>query len=234
MARGKMTLAQLVDILCILWKKLFNREVELDSVSCETAQFIIKGDSEAFANQFVKFLANGGRVIILGGLKVATAPFDPVKFIGAGWAFWKGLKDGNGLEGEEERDKASISLTEVDFDRADFLTCLEKDESLITGEEKFIRLKKLGRTLFGANVFAGLLQDYQAQKENSVLERLCRDKGITYIDFFGDVLRDPGGDRCVLYLCRSGGGRWGWDYRWLGSGWDGRGFSAVSQQVSSN
>lgn len=232
MSAGKMTLGQLVDILGMLWKTLFSKEVEWGSVPCETAQSIIKGDAKSFANQFVRFLANGGRVI-LGGLKVVTVPFDPVKFIGGGWAFWKGLKDGNGLEGEEERDKSSVALMEVDFDRAELLTCLEKGESSITGEEKLTRLKKLGRTIFGATVFAGLWQNYQSceNKAESVLEKLYEQKGITYIDFFGDVLRNLYGYRFVLYLCRRVCGQWGWYYSRLDNDWLERGFSAVSQQV---
>lgn len=233
MSASKMTFGQLVDILCILTKALVGREVEWDSVSCETAQSIVKGDPKSFATQFVRFLANGGRVI-LGGLKVATASFNLAKFVGENWAFWKGPKDGNGLEGEEKRDKASVVITEVDFDKVDFLTCLEKGESSITGEEKLIRLQRLHRTLFGANVFAGLWQDYQScqNKAESVLEKLYQQKGITYIDFFGDILRYPGGHRYVLYLYRHDGGQWSWRYYWLDSAWHERGLSAVSQQVS--
>jgi len=195
---------------------------------------VISLPPEEFGRRFTAFLKAGAR-FILGGLKIATAPFDPAKFVGENWTFWKGPKDGNGLEGEEKRDKASAALTEVDFDKADLLACLEKGESSITGEKKLIRLKKSGRILFGVNVFAGLWQDYQScqNKAESVLEKLYQQKGITYIDFFGDLLRDPRGGRYVLYLFRRADGRWRWGCRWLGDDWDVQDVSAVSQQVSS-
>ncbi len=234
MAREKMTVGQLADILCILWKMFFSGEVAYDDVPCETAQNIVKGDHNWFASQFVKFLVNGCQ-FIFGGLKVVCAPFDPVKFINNNWSFWKGSKDGNGLDGEEERDKASFALTEVDFVKADLLTCLEKGESSITGEEKLIRLRKLGRPLYGTTQFMGLWQDYQSCQDtaDSKLEKLYQQKGVTYIDFFGDILRSPGGSRRVLYLYRGGDGLWSWRHGWLGLRWSGHNFSAVAQQVSS-
>jgi len=58
-----------------------------------------------------------------------------------------------------------------------------------------------------------LWQDYQQNKAESVLEKLYQQKGITYIDFFGDILRGPDGDRYVLYLCRHDDGSWHGDYR---------------------
>ena len=66
MAQEKMTWAQLVDILAILWKVLFSKDIKWDDVPCKTAQEILKGDHQLFAVQFLKFLAVGGRVV--GGL----------------------------------------------------------------------------------------------------------------------------------------------------------------------
>lgn len=232
MAKEKMTVAQLVDIMGILWKMLMGGEISWDSVSCETAQHILKDDPRGFTTRFVQFIANGGR-LIFGGLKVACVPLDLQKFIGNGWAFWKGPKDGKGLDGEEERDKASLLLSEVDLGETDFLTCLEKGESSITGEEKLICLRKLNRPIYGTTQFMGLWRDYQQKKAESVLEKLYQQKGITYIDFFGDVLRDPGGDRDVLFLYRCDDGSWLWHYFWLDIAWRVRDFTAVSQQVSS-
>ncbi|MEK7080279.1 MAG: hypothetical protein AAB925_00400 [Patescibacteria group bacterium] len=232
MAREKMTSDQLVDILCILWKMFFSGEVAYDDVSCETAQGIVKSDHNWFARQFAKFLANGAR-FIFGDLKVTTAPFDPQKFFNKDWMFWKGPKDGDGLNGEEERDRASMALTEVDFEKTDFLTCLKEGETSITGEEKLVRLRKLNRTLYGANVFIGLWQDYQQNKDQGLLEKLYQQKGVMYVDFFGDILRGPRGDRCVLCLYRGGDGSWDWRCSWLNDVWNGHGFTAVAQQVSS-
>jgi len=236
MAREKMTVRQMVDILCILWKMFLGGEVAYDDVSCETAQNIVKGDHNWFARQFVRFLANGCR-FIFGSLTVACAPFDPAKFpsFGEGWSFWKGPKDGNGLEGEEERDKVSLALAEVDFEKTDFLICLEEGESSITGEEKLLRLRKLGRPIYGANQFLGLWQDYQScqNKADSKLEKLYQQKGVTYVDFFGDILRFPDGRRYVLFLYRDDDGSWHWGCSWLDYDWRVCRFSAVAQQVSS-
>lgn len=190
---------------------------------------------EEFGRRMTAFFKNNMR-FILGGLKIATAPFDPAKFIGANGVFWKGPKDGNGLEGKEERDKVSLALTEVDFAKAYFLTGLEKGEGSITGEEKLVRLRKSGRILYGTTVAMGLWQNYQScqNKAESVLEKLYQQRGIIYIDFPGDVLRGSHGRRCVLVFCRGDDGQWGWGCHWLGVDWAGLDFSAVSQQVFSN
>jgi len=233
MAKEKMTWEQLLDILVILFKMFLGGKVQYESVPCQVAQDIVKGDPEWFAGQFVKFLANGAR-FIFGGLKVTCASLNPAEFIGAGWMFWKGPKDGKGLEGEEERDKVSLALTEVDFDKADFLPCLNEGEGSITGEEKLVCLRKLNRPLYGAIQFMGLWQDYQQcqDKAQSKLEQLYSQKGVTYIDFFGDILRTPDGLRCVLCLCRDDDGSWDWRCYWLDGGWSEHSFSAVAQQVS--
>jgi len=170
--------------------------------------------------QLTVFLRNGGRVT-LGDLKIATAPFDPVKFIGENWSLIAG-----------EHDSRNDGITEVDFSKVDFVTCLAKGESAITGEEKLKRLKAGSQIRFGAGVFAGLWRNYQARKENSVLETLFRTKNITYIDFFGDVLLDPNGRRFVLYLYSGGDGRWVWRYDRLDFDRYVKFWSAVSSQVS--
>lgn len=136
--------------------------------------------------------------MVISDLKIATAPFDPSEFIGPKWSIIV-----------KEQDPRSAVLAEVDFAKAEFLTCLKKGESSIKGEKKLARLKKSGCVRFGATVFMGLWKDYQARGENSVLERLYREKGITYLDFFGDVLQFPGGRR-VLCLFRHVAGVWYW------------------------
>jgi hypothetical protein len=222
----KMTSGQMLEILTMLFKAFFKmllgEKVEFDAPR-KTAQNIIKGDPDLLFAQFVKFLAN------------ACVQFNPAEFIGKGWAFWKGPKDGKGLEGEEERDGAAMALIDVDFEKSDFLTCLEPGESSITGEEKLVRLRKLGRPLYGVNQFMELWQDYQQcqDKSQSKVEKLYQQKGITFIAFFGDILRSPSGNRSVLYLCRDNDGSWNWNYYWLDSDYVGRSFAPVPQQVSS-
>jgi len=154
-------------------------------------------------------------VSAVAGMVVATRPFDPVRFIGEGWGIIP-----------EERDLRSAELSEVDFFTAIFETCLKEKETSIKGEEKLTRLKVGKSVRFGVTVFMGLWFDYEQCKEDSILERLYKEKGITYLDFFGDVLLGPRGFRSVLCLCRSAGGVWGWSYRWLDYDWNANNHSA--------
>lgn len=170
--------------------------------------------------EFTRFLMNGGRMPV-GDLKIATLPFDLASFIGDGWQ-----------EIAKERDERSAKLTEVDLAHARFVSCLREGENLVKGEEKLRRLKESKGIRLGANVFMGLWNDYLANKEKSILERLHQAGLIgNYVDFFGTVFLGPNGNRNVLCLYRSGDGRWDWNVYWLGSGWNGRSLSAVSQQV---
>ncbi len=177
-----------------------------------------------------KYLQNGieGK-FFFGEPKVFLAkPFNPAEFISKDWAIWKGPIDGDGLSGEEEIDKRALALTEIELSSLSFETCLKEGEKLIKGEEKLRRLKeKPDLVRLGGNVFLGLWLDYQANKENSALKWLFRNRKITYLDFLGLVLRNPGGHRGVLYLYRLGDGEWCWHYRWLENDWHGDGFSAV-------
>ena len=166
-------------------------------------------------------------------LKIITSPFDPAKFINVNMTFWKGPKDGKGLEGKEERDEASLIFREVDFLKTDFLTCLKNNKEIITGETKLERLKKSGCILYGVTVAAGLWQNYEScpNKTKSVLEYLHQKIEIIYIDFMGDIFRNSYGERCVLYFYRDGNSQWHRHYYQLGDNWGKRHLSAVSQQV---
>jgi hypothetical protein len=108
-------------------------------------------------------------------------------------------------------------LTEVDFKKVDFVTCLAKGEKWITCGEKLRRLKTGKQIRYGATVFMGLWLDYQALKENSVLEKLYRRKKVKSIRFFGDQLIYQDGSRGLLYLhrCRDG---WFWRDYWFEHG----------------
>lgn len=150
--------------------------------------------------------------------EITPAPFDPVSFIGKGWTIIP-----------EEQDERSTKLPEVDFSKAEFIHCLEKEESSIAGEEFLSRLKKKNGIRLGSTVFMGLWQDYQANKENSVIERLYQEGRIkSYLYFFGTVLLSPGGYRNVLCLCRDGDfGGWGWRVDWLRGDWGVGGLAAL-------
>ena len=139
--------------------------------------------------------------------RVATQPFDLVQFIDKGWSLIA-----------EEHDSRNDALTEVDFAKVNFDTCFNGGEQCIKGEEKLTRMKANSNIRLGAATFMGLWRDYQAHKENSVLERLYREQKTTYLEFFGDVLLAPDGKRKVLCLYRGGGG-WGWGCYSLEGDW---------------
>ncbi|MEK7552193.1 MAG: hypothetical protein AAB534_02130 [Patescibacteria group bacterium] len=132
-------------------------------------------------------------------LIVTAVPFDVKDFLSEEWKLVF-----------EDHDSLKDGLKSVDFSKVKLVSCLKQGEIRITCEEKFERLKAGNKIRLGADVFLGLWRDWEALKENSVLETLFRTQNITYLDFFGDVLLDPSGSRCVLILRRDSSGQWGW------------------------
>ena len=177
-------------------------------------------DPVGAGQRFTAFINNGCRLIIGEPkiIRIADPRFNPTEFIGSGRTIWKGPADGDGLEGEEELDKRSLVLTEADLSAALFESCLKNGESSIKGEEKLKRLRASGNVQFGGNVFLALWHDYQSNKENSCLEWLWRNRKISWMSFFGLVLRFPLGNRYVLSLSRIAD-EWFWSYDWLGDAW---------------
>ena len=191
-----------------------------EGIPDEVAEWVIQHPVEA-GQQFALWLKNRCRLIV-GEPKILrfqpSVTFSPSGFLSEGWTIWKGPKDGNGLEGGEDCDRREDNLSEIDFSQALFETCLEEGETTITGEEKLMRMKASGHLRLGGRTFLSLWQDYQANKGNSILEWLYQNGQITYMDFFGLVLRSPLGDRYVLYLCRYDDSQWYWHQSWLGRG----------------
>jgi len=163
-------------------------------------------DGEQWRARFAEDLRKGIMAVKTDGthhLKLfidRTVPFNPVKFIGSGWSII-------------EEDKSSLALTEIDFGKVSFETCLKFGEKYITGEEKLLRHAKAGHILADAKIGQTLFEE-EGQK---TLEYLYKEKGITWFELQGTVLRHPDGDRYALYLCRDDDGRWGWGCGWLGS-----------------
>ena len=194
------------------WDKVNGDRLQTEVISLKT---------DELGQRFTAFLNNGCQLIIGEPRIIRINPdlrFNPTEFIGAGWTVWKGPADGDGLKGEEDLDKRSLALTEIDLATAIFESGLKKGESSINGEEKLKRLQASANTQFGGNVFLALWQDYQQNKENSCLEWLWRNRKISWMSFFGLVLRDPNGDRGVLCLYRVDD-EWYWSYAWLGNFW---------------
>ncbi|MDP3900455.1 MAG: hypothetical protein Q8Q23_05230 [bacterium] len=197
----------------------FTIDTPWDEILVDIQPFIELTPSQR-GQAFADFVRNGCRLDIGDVQSIITKPFNPAEFLGEGWTVWKGPADGDGLSGEEDIDPRSLALVKIEVSQFLFETCLQASAGSITGEEKLHRLKaKSDFVRFGANVFLGLWTDYQANKKNSVLERLYKERKVTYLDFPGTVLRNPDGIRRVPYLFRRGVGQWGWDCFWLGDGW---------------
>ena len=159
---------------------------------------------------------------------------NPAKLIGTGWTFWKGPASGNGKEGEDDCVKEKDI---VDFEQIVIETHLKEKETSILGEEKMKRARAGKNQQLGVKAFLALWNDYQVKKtegkpEDSVLEKLRKSGRIgTVIYFFGSTLRDPDGDRNVLYLCFDSG-EWVWDYGWLDDHWHADGPSVALASVN--
>lgn len=99
----------------------------------------------------------------------------------------------------------------------------EKQKSGYIGGEGL--LKELeGKNPLNVNVLWYLLEHQ---------ELIPKEWEVKYVYFFGTIFMDPRGGRGVLFLCRSGGGSWGWGCRCLGLDWDAKRVSLVSPQVLS-
>ncbi len=210
-----MTLEQLVALQTALFSG-----VDFSQLDFPLLQQMAITQPKIAGQHFTAFLKAGARMP-LGDMKIATSPFDPETFIGKGWKLLA-----------EEQDTMSAVVGELDLAKCDFAKCLIGNETRITGEVKLARLRDSKVVRYGAAVFMGLWVDYQAHKKESVLEKIYQSKGITYLDFFGDVLLDPDGGRYVLCLCRFDGGVWSWRYLWLDLDWRAYDQSLVSGQVS--
>jgi len=172
-----------------------------------------------------KYLAEvlrGVLIASIGDLKlIFNHPFDPVDSFGKGWSTWRGSLDGDGLSGDEDVDPRSLALTEVKLSDFLFENFIQEGEKFVSsGREKLRRTKERQDFIqFSGNVFLVLRNDYRVNKENSILEWLYRNFDVTFMDFMGQILRDPGGFPSVPCLCRRDPGEW-YDYcRWLNIPW---------------
>lgn len=198
----------------------FAVDVPWDKIEVDVQPFIGL-PPEQKGRMFAAFIANKFQLMVGAPKTIKTKPFDPAKFLGEGWTIWKGPIDGDGLSGEEDVCPKSLALVEVELSKFVFRTCLKEGESSIAGEEKIRRLNEMSDFIgFGPNVFLGLWGDYRTNRENSTLEWLHQNFGVTSMDFPGAVLRYPHGNRCVLYLDRRDVGEWHWYYNYLGDQWD--------------
>ncbi len=176
--------------------------------------------------QFTRWINNGGRLVSSSSpVAQLSDQFNPATFegLGEGWTIWKGLVDGKGLEGElevyEPADLKELNASDMLFEHFLIDNPDPKNrEDVIAGETKLDRVKGSKKILLGGRSFLALLNDYRGNKENSALEWLRKNRGVTWMDFPGLLLRYPDGYRCMLYLYFHGE-IWDWHCIWLGLDW---------------
>jgi hypothetical protein len=176
-------------------------DTKWEQVDKSNLQKFIELTPEQRGARFAAFLNNGGNLMI--GSQVIkidrTKLFNPADFIGAGWMI------------DEPQDEKSLALSELDQAKVRFETTFKADESSVGGEDKLKRLKKAGHVRLDAKIFQTLWEN-QSLIPESWKEKI--NGNTRYIFFDGTVLRDPSGNRCVLYLYWSEG-QWDWSGNWL-------------------
>ena len=195
-------------------------QVNWDELDAERLQReVIQLSAEDFRQRFTAFLQNGGRVNVGTTLPIPRSqPFNPAEFIGKGWTIWRGPADGNGLKGEEEQDKRSLALTEVDVNSITLDATLNAGETRITGEERLRWLAAKNAVRMDAGIFQTLWNN-----KNLIPERLKEKTAgnTTYIFVDGTTLRSPDGNRYSLYFYWYADYReWYWNYYWQGNNRD--------------
>lgn len=134
--------------------------------------------------------------------------FNPAEFIGQGWSIWRGPADGDGLEGNEERDQRAAALVKINLAEVQLVACLKRGERVTTGEKRLNRLKADGRVRLDENAFKAFWENREILPVR-FKERM--NGNIQFIFFDGVVLRSPLSSRFTLCLCFLGDGSWLWD-----------------------
>ncbi len=169
----------------------------------EPTQYVLENEGSELVDEFV----DATRRRVEARIR-ATEPhilkrlaFDPEKFIGKGWKI-----------DEQVSNRSGDNLDAGQITRKDYL---KKRESYINGEERLKRIKAAGEQdlQLDAEDFLALYQE----ESQLTLRWLYDTKGITWLSFWGTILRSPGGCRFVLSLFRWDDGSWGWYYFWVGS-----------------
>lgn len=141
-----------------------------------------------------------------------TVPFDTETFIGKGWSIWKGPIEGNGLQGEEEQDQRSLSMSEITLEQMLFKTGLKQDEISVSGEDKIKRHRALSHIMADAKI-GQILYEEEGQK---TLWAVSKRTKLTWFELPGTTIRSPEADRSDMCLYQDYE-EWRWCCRWLGS-----------------
>lgn len=201
-------------------KRISSRQVRslIASFTIDTPWEEIEADAQSFIEFppeqkgiiFATFIANNFQIKNAGEQKTIKAKlFNPVKFLGSGWSIWKGPADGDGLSGDEDVCPKASAIKEVELSKVIFKNCMNGDEERISVKEGIDRLNESDDfTGFGLGIFLGFWEDYQIHREFSVLERLHQDFGVWELYFPGTILRNPNGERIIIFLGRTEEGVW--------------------------
>ena len=196
---------------------LFTAKLRKSELLSEPTQYVLENEGGEIADAFIAEITRrvDARIQATTPHVLQRQEFDPVKFLGKNWSIDEqlGQRTGNNLDAGQ--------IIGKDY--------LKEGESYTTGEDRLKRIKAAPEDI---QLDANDLMVLWNEEGHATLKWLYDTKGITFLSFWGTVLRSPDGDRSVLYLSRLGGGSWDWDYHWLGSYW--RADDSASCLASSN
>jgi len=145
-------------------------------------------------------------------LNLEICSFEPVRFFGKGYSFWRGPLNRDGLKGAERVSWSSNALREINFEDVHLVLCSEQEH--VSRAE--LKLDKKRSIILGGTVFVALIKDYNSHKaeRNKILWRLYHQRGIRRIQFAGDVIRNPEGRPNTLFMQANCNGEWQWGCEW--------------------
>jgi len=123
----------------------------------------------------------------------------------------------------EREDNRSHKLKEIDFSRARFENLLRQDEPHINGSNMLRRLKLRSEIRADANIGWALV----TEREQRTLRWIHEHLDISWIEFPGTVLENPGHEEFFFALCRLDNGQWEWRQSWFGCVRDRKVFSLL-------
>lgn len=174
----------------------------------EPTQYVLENEGNELVDEFVDATRRRveSRIRATEPHILKRQPFDPAKFIGKGWTI-----------DEQVCRRTEDNLDAGEIVRKDYL---KSGEASINGEERLRRIKAApGDVQLNGEDFLALYEE----KGQLTLWWLYETKGITWLSFWGIILRHPVSRRFVLYLYRKDDGSWGWGCGWVDGGeWSAR------------
>jgi len=166
-----------------------------------------RDDLKRFRKAGPKLKGEVAKLLKYGFTNGAVIDCDADPFVPEGWK----------VEEHKQGGQLTFDPSQVEF----YLDDGQKGGSSIVGNK--LRQRLADKPVLNANVLDYLLANPDLIPD----EWKTNEAGNTrYIFFWGTVYRNRGGGLCVRCLYW-GGGRWGWGYDWLGSGFNGSSPAAV-------